>query len=436
MTLAPRRIALAGGAVLLALALLLAGAVLGGTGSATEERTAPTRAAGAAPGSIEALQERLDRVPGDYPGWAALTLLYVDRARVTADPSWYGKAQAAADRSLEVQPEDNSPALTALATLQAARHEFAAAADTARRSLAINDFDATAYGVLTDSLTELGRYDEAADALQKMADLKPDFAALSRISYARELRGDVNGAREAMQQALDGSSSASNAGFALLQLGDLAWNYDGDATAAADLYRQGLQRDPTSLPLQAAAARADAALGRTDEALRAYDEVTSRVPVQEYLVNHAELLASLDRDADARAQLELVEVGNTLLRASGSVVDLETALFEADHGTPERALAAAQEAFDSRPGNIFAADALAWALHANGRDAEAIKHADAALALGVRPASFLFHRGMIAAALGRDDEAVRDLRAALDTNPHFSVPHAETARATLARLGG
>ena len=434
---AARRVALAGSAVLLALGLVLTGAVAGSPGGdAREQEQAPAGATAAAPGTVEALQARLARLPGDYPGWATLGLLYVDRARTTADPSWYAKAQQALDRSLEVQPDDNAAAMTGLASLQAAQHEFARAEQSARAALAINDHDATAYGVLADALTELGRYDEAAQALQRMADLDPGFAALTRISYARELRGDVPGARAAMQQALDAAASAGDAGFALHHLGELAWAYGGDAAAAEALFARGLKRDPSSLPLQAAKARAAAALGRPDEALAVYEEVTGRVPVQQYLVEHAELLAAQGRDGEAAAQLELVRTAIVLQEAGGSVVDLETALFEADHGTPERALSAARAAYDARPDNIFAADALAWALHAAGRDAEALSYADQALGLGVRPASFLFHRGMIAESLGRTAAARRDLDEALQVNPHFSVADAATARATLARLAG
>ena len=436
MTLAPPRLAFVGAAALAAVALVLGGAVLGSPDGAAESASSSAPVAAGADGSIEALQARLERVPGDYPGWATLGLLYVDRARVTADPSWFARAQGAIDRSLEVQPEQNSTALTSLATLQAAQHEFEAAVATARQALAINDFDATAYGVLADALTELGRYDEAAEALQRMVDVKPSFSALTRISYARELRGDVDGARTAMQQALDDATGAENAGFAALYLGELAWNYGGDVAAAADHYAEGLRRDPTSLPLQAAAAQAAVAQGRTQEALAGYEEVTSRVPVQEYLVEHGELLDSLGRAADAQAQFELVDVANTLLIASGSVVDLETALFEADHGSPEAALAAAQESYASRPGSIFAADALAWALHVSGRSEEALQYSEQALGLGVRPASFLFHKGMIEAALDRTADAQRDLQEALQVNPHFSVLHAATARETLAGLAG
>ena len=433
MTVLQRRTALGLAAAVLAVVLLLLGAVLGPPGGAVDRPGTTGQAAAAAPGSVEALQAHLARVPGDHPAWAALGLRYVDLARTTADPSWYAKAQAAFDRSLEVLPDDNAGALTGLASLQAAQHDFAAAAATARESIAINAYDATTYGVLTDALTELGRYEEAADALQRMADLDPDFAALSRISYARELRGDVRGAEQAMQQALDIAGSAADAGFALHHLGELAWHYGGDVDAASAFYERGLARDPSSLPLRASAARAAAAAGHTERALATYAEVTARVPVQQYLVEEGELLTSLGRDEEAQDRFELVRTAQTLLRSSGSVVDLETALFEADHGSPEQALAAAQAAYDRAP-NVFAADALAWALHVNGQHEQALAKADEALALGVRPASFLFHRGMIAQALGRDAEAERDLREALEVNPHFSVLHAVTAREALAAL--
>ena len=435
MTLSRGRVLSVLVAAALSVGLLLAGAVLGSPDDVAESpAAAATR--DAAPGSIEALQARLADLPGDYPGWATLGQLYVDRARTTADPSWYAKAQQALDRSLEVQPEDNALARTGIASLQASQHDFAAAEASAREALAINEFDATAYGVLTDALVELGRYDEAAEALQRMADVDPGFAALTRISYARELRGDVAGARAAMESALDGAPTGADAGFALLHLGELAWAYDGDPAAADAYFQQGLTRDPQSLALQGAAARAAAAQGRTDEALEAYDRVTARVPVQQYLVEHAELLAAEGREDEAAGQLELVRTSNLLLEAGGSVVDLETALFEADHGDPARALAAAQVAYDARPGNVFAADALAWALHASGRSAEALPLTDKALALGMRPASFLFHRGMIAEAAGQPEVARAALTEALEVNPHFSVAHAATARATLARLDG
>lgn len=79
---------------------------------------------------------------------------------------------------------------------------------------------------------------------------------------------------------------------------------------------------------------------------------------------------------------------------------------------------------------------MAWALHVNGRDAEALTFADRAGALGWRNATFAYHRGMILASLGRRAQAEAQLAEALTINPYFSPLHAPRARATLADLKG
>ena len=45
-------------------------------------------------------------------------------------------------------------------------------------------------------------------------------------------------------------------------------------------------------------------------------------------------------------------------------------------------------------------DAYAWALHVNGRDAEALPASARALQTGMRNASFHYHAGMIKLSLG------------------------------------
>jgi cytochrome c-type biogenesis protein CcmH/NrfG len=79
-----RTVAVVSGA---AFALLATGAVVG-------RHDAPPPASAAAPapvdrlaGSIARAQERLRTLPRDHETWAALGLAYVERARVTADPS-------------------------------------------------------------------------------------------------------------------------------------------------------------------------------------------------------------------------------------------------------------------------------------------------------------------------------------------------------------
>jgi Flp pilus assembly protein TadD len=117
-------------------------------------------------------------------------------------------------------------------------------------------------------------------------------------------------------------------------------------------------------------------------------------------------------------------------------MDLEIALFDADHKVDlEQGLAAAQSEWGRRQ-SVHVADALAWELYANGQPAAALEYADRALHLGYRSAMFYFHRGMIERTLGRTADARRDLRQALAINPYFSTLWSKPAARILASLGG
>jgi Flp pilus assembly protein TadD len=107
----------------------------------------------------------------------------------------------------------------------------------------------------------------------------------------------------------------------------------------------------------------------------------------------------------------------------------------ADHGDRKEALRAARAEWNRRH-SVHTADALAWALHVNGRDEEALPYARRATATGYRNAGFLYHRGVIERATGNAREARDHLKAALDLNPGFSPLGAREARTALKDLEG
>ncbi|MDP9436809.1 MAG: tetratricopeptide repeat protein, partial [Actinomycetota bacterium] len=393
----------------LAVVGLAAGLLALGTAAGTPRGQAPAVAPAPAD-PLTGLQQRLSRRPDDAQGWAELGLGHVQRARLTADPSSYGRAEKAFARSLQVQPRANAAALTGQATLAAARHEFAEALRLADAALAVNPYSATAYGVKTDALVELGRYDAALDAVQRMLDLRPAVDSLTRASYAAELRGRVDRARELLEQAESSASRPSDRAFAAHQLGELAWN-KGDLTAARAGYDRALQTDPTFLPALAGRARVLAAQGQTEAALADHREVVQRLPAPQHLVELGTLLeASGQRDA-AQDQYDVVRATQQLFAAQGADVDLELALFEADHGDPATALRYASAAYRDRPQAVLVQDAYAWALHRAGRSAEALPVARAALRLGTRLPALQYHLGAIAAAAGDPATARRALGA-------------------------
>ncbi len=382
---------------------------------------------------IAGLQERLREVPGDWRGFAALGIAYVAQARATGDPTLYPKAERALATSLRLHDEDNEDALLGLGVLALARHEFDEALRLGRRASKVDPYGADAFGVIGDALLELGRYEEAFDAFQTMVDRRPDLASYARVSYARELQGDVPGAVRAMTLAFDAAAAPGDAAWAAYQLGELAFG-SGDVAGAVSWYRRGLDLDPSFVPNLAGTAKVAWARGDDRLAIERYREVTARYPSPDFVVALADLYRATGRDALADEQEAVVRALHELADGNGVNADLELAVFDADHGDARGALRAARAEW-SRRTSVHVADVLAWALYANGRYGPAATFADRALRLGTENATFLFHAGMIRLALGDHDGARPLLRRALAVNPNFSILHADTAERVLARLG-
>ena len=424
------RTALSGAAVIALSAGLLAVGVAAGSPEPVDERPAP---ATAALDPVAQLQADLARVPGNFTAWSSLGLAYVQQARLTADPTLYEKAEGAFQKSLALRPTGNDTALTGQASLAAARHDFAEALALTDRSLEVNAFSPTTWAVRTDALVELGRYDEAQAAVQRLLDLSPGVDALTRASYLLELRGDTDRARDLMQQAASRASTPADTAFAQYYVGELAWS-TGDLAGAREAYEAGIAADPTSLPLVAGRAKVLAAGGDTAAAAAELRDVVERLPAPEHLVALGELLEATGQQAAAQEQYAVVRATQRLYAANGQDVDTELALFEADHGTPAAAVASAAKAYAKRPRAVLTQDAYAWALHAAGRSAEALPIARDANRLGWRNPLLAYHLGVIEAAAGDPGRARAALQEALSLNPSFSPLHAPRAKALLAEL--
>jgi tetratricopeptide (TPR) repeat protein len=221
--------------------------------------------------------------------------------------------------------------------------------------------------------------------------------------------------------------------WAQTYLGHLHFN-KGDLKTAEASYQTTLDRQPNYPHAIAGLARVRAAQGRISEAITLYQSLVERLPLPEFAIALGELLDAAGKPEQAKAQFDLVRAIQQLNANADMNTDMEMALFEADHGDPARALQLARAAYTKRPG-IYGADALAWALHANGQNEEAWRYAQLALRLGAKDAMLHFHAGMIAAELdGKVREAQRLLSAALSINPHFSMRYAPIAQARLAEL--
>ncbi len=354
-------------------------------------------------------------------GFAAL-----QQARETGDPAYYSRAQAAFDAAL-ARDAAHPDALIGAGALALARHDFAVALALGERAVAAAPFTARAYGLVADAQIELGEYDAATGSLQKMVDLRPDLSAYSRIAYIRELYGDVPGAISAMQQAVAaGGPVLENTEWTRVQLGNL-YAGSGDLVAAERIYNEALFYIDGYVPALVGLARIRAAQGNTTEAFTLYQAALQRLPLAEYAIAYGELLEASGQEDAAQQQYDLVRAIQQLQRSSGVDVDLELALFEADHGDPQAALAMARNAYERRPG-IRGAEALAWAAFRTGDLEQAQLRITEALRLGTRDAVLLYRAGAIAAARGDADTARRQYTEALAINPEFSPLFAPLAR--------
>ncbi|EFL31096.1 TPR repeat-containing protein [Streptomyces viridochromogenes DSM 40736] len=438
---------LAGCAALLAVALTGGAVAFGGVGggstgtgvdtvSASGALTPGALARGDLDSGIVSLQKHLRAQPRDFGSWATLGVAYVEQARTKGDPSRYPQAERALKRSLELEP-DNDQALAGRAALAAARHDFTGALAHADRALKQNPYNERALCSRVDALVELGRYDDAAEAARTADDRRPGVPVFTRYAYVHELRGDVRTARAVLERALSQADSPADVAYVATALGQLAWN-QGEYKTALGHYARALAADEEYLPALEGRARAQAASGDRAAAAEGLERVVARFPLPGPLVALGELYEARGADGDrakAGDQYALVDAWTALARAGGVNADLDTAMAAADHGDKKEALRAARAEWNRRH-SVHTADALAWALHVNGRDKEALPYARRATATGYRNAAFLYHRGIIERATGDDRDARTHLKAALELNPGFSPLGAREARTALKDLEG
>jgi pentatricopeptide repeat protein len=381
---------------------------------------------------IPLLEQQVRDRPDDVRVLTRLTEAYLQRARETGDPSYYDLAETALDHASKLAPEDVQ-VLVAAGSLALARHDFEQALAVGEQTRAANPDVVAAYGIIADALVELGRYEEAAAAVQEMVDRRPDFASYSRVSYVRELHGDLEGAIEAMETAAASAPSDFDEAWALVIVGNLQLQR-ADVAAAERAYSKAAQSLSGDAMVLAATARLAIARGDLVSAEPLLRAAVDQRPLPEYATALGELLESQGRVAEAEEQYAVVRATQQLFAASGVDNEVELTLFEADHSADtEPTYAQARTAHDRRP-SIFAADTLAWAAYMTGRLDEARARSAEALRLGTRDPRLFYHAGVIAGAAGEIAVSESLLTQAIAMEPAQTPLYASAARLALSDL--
>jgi tetratricopeptide (TPR) repeat protein len=328
--------------------------------------------------------------PVSPDGYNALALAMARRARETANPEYYRKAEDTLKRSFELE-KDNFEGLKVLAWVLLGRHEFTEALKLAGELNRRMKDDVLVYGLMADAHTELGNYRQAEEAVQWMLNIgRSSIAGITRAAHLRELFGDVEGARQLMDAAyrrLNPAETEERA-WVLTHTAHLEL-LDGNAVAAERLVTEALRLFPDYHYALSKLAKVRSAQGRHTEAANLLRRRYEGAPHPENLYDLAAALEKAGSLPEARQRFAEFERQARAEMKSWDNANRELIFYYADHaGAPEKALqVAAMEA--RRRQDVYTLDAYAWALFQSGKTIEARAQMKRALAVGVRDPELL-----------------------------------------------
>jgi tetratricopeptide (TPR) repeat protein len=358
---------------------------------------------------------------------------YIQKVRESMDYSYLDRASQLLNSVLGADAK-NYEAARLRTEIALERHDFKTAAEYSRKLIDWAPNDSWNWGTLGDALTEMGDYDNAADAYQKMVSFRPDLSSYNRAAYFRFLYGDVDNAVKIMKMAISaGSPMAENTAWCEVELGKI-YLKTGKVKEAADAFNAALRRFPNYHPALAGVAQAAAAKSDWKTAIIYMHRAQAATPLPDYSAALYDYYTASGDTKEAAKHKEMIQVIDQVGQAAKEKANRNIAIIYADHDwSLDRSLELAKNELEVR-GDIYTYDALAWALYKNKKFAEAGEAMKKAMQLKTPEPSFYYHAGLIANALGRKDEAREMLKKALELNPHFDSRQAALATTALQEL--
>ncbi|MFO1078908.1 MAG: hypothetical protein U1E73_14390, partial [Planctomycetota bacterium] len=360
-------------------------AMLGAAAAVTAQPLRPNAlAAGAgspAERKIALAKEKLARDPKHLAARNDWALALTQRARETSDPAYYVQADEVVAGTLAMKPDDFE-AQKVRAWVLLGQHRFAEARELATALNTRVPDDLMVYGMLTDANIELGRYDDAEKSAQWMLDLRPgNIPALTRAAYLRELFGDVEGAIELMQSAVNRMPFQENEdrAWVLTQIGHLEY-VRGRHDVAETSLANALALFPEYHYALGALADVRTAQKRFREAADLQQRRYAVAAHPENLFELAESQARAGLKAEAAKSYAAFEAGARAEMLKDDNANRELIAYFAGAGRkPVEALQLAEREMAKRH-DVYTREAYAWALFKNGRRADAQREMAAALA--------------------------------------------------------
>jgi tetratricopeptide (TPR) repeat protein len=308
--------------------------------------------------NVSELNKKIKANPNDIKSLNTLVSIYLQEARITGNYSYYNKAaQHYIDMVLEKDPV-NFEALSFKTTIQLSKHQFAEALQTATELKTKYPYNAYVYGMLVDANVELGNYEASVEAADKMISLRPDIRSYSRIAYLREIHGDINGAIEAMQMAVNaGAPGDETTEWCRVQTGKLDEQL-GKIKEAEMQYTIAISNRENFPAALAGLARIAVEQKNYDKALQLYmqaDSLSADHFIKEGIVEVYELLNK--KEEAKQMKLKILEQMKRLAKEGNEEMELAHAYMGI--GDFDKAMESAMIEYKRRPGNIEVNETMA-----------------------------------------------------------------------------
>ena len=350
-------------------------------------------------------EKTLQEHPGDAKSQAGLASAFIQKMRETTDFAFLNRASAVVDQILKTDPKSYD-GLRLLAEIETHRHNFPHAAELTAELVVRNPSDTGAWGLLGDSYMELAQYDDAGRAYQQMLTLAPNLTSYNRVAYHKFVTGHGDEALAWMQQAvLAGSNVPENLAWCEVEFGDMLLK-TGHASDAKTIYDRALATLPGYYKALAALGRYYAAAGDDARAIENLKKAQAVIPLPEYAAALEAAYARTGKTAEANEQRQLLDVIDKLGQANGEKGNRALALAYADSGVNlARAVQLAQGEMPMRR-DVYAYDALSWALFKDGRLEDAEAASAKAMQFGTPEPMFRAHAEAISAARATNSQMV------------------------------
>lgn len=314
-----------------------------------------------------------------------LSEIYIYEARVTGEhPYYYNAALVTLNETLKdtskMTADQHFTALFYKSTVQLSQHKFNEALITGKKALALNNTNSGIYGVLVDANVEIGNYEEAVKNCDKMISIRPDLRSYSRISYLREIYGDMKGSIKSMEQAIEaGAPYSEYKCWTIVTMGKMLENHNQLDSARA--YYEFATKERANYPFGIAGmASIEGKLGNYEKADSLYKVALNAVPEISFIMDQAKLYKKQGKEAEVKRLIPRIESMFQEDIESGHNVNMEFAFFLLDFKKDyKRALDLGLKEYKLRPNNIDVNRLLAFAYYANGDKENAAKHIKVAM---------------------------------------------------------